>query len=111
MSRSYNFAVEAKPVETEAQASEIQNAIDNVMGSDTDYYLSVTENELGSTAFINGTCYLGGGRREYEAHTDIVHMLRNKFSSLREIQTKWLCTEYQEWDEQFTWVDAEQNAI
>jgi hypothetical protein len=99
MSRSYNFAVEAKPVETEAQASEIQNAIDNVMGSDTDYYL------------INGTCYLGGGRREYEAHTDIVHMLRNKFSSLREIQTKWLCTEYQEWDEQFTWVDAEQNAI
>jgi len=103
MSRSYDFAVEVAPVETEELTEQIRNAIDEEMGSESQHYLGVTETDIGQTAFIDGCTFLCGGESEHEAHVRLRDHLRKEFPALKRIETKWLCTEYRSWDESFTW--------
>jgi hypothetical protein len=102
MSRSYTFAVEVAPVRTEEEAEQIRDAVDEEMGSETQYYLGVTETDIGTIAYIDGETRLCGGENEREANRRLCSSLFEQFSFLKTAETKWLCTEYQEWDETYS---------
>ena len=103
MSRSYDFAVEITgPFESEEELDPIACAIDEEMGSKVEFYwLGVTENEEGTTAYFSGSTSLCGGESEKWAHQRLVTALQR--FSVNVVVTNWRCTEYQEWDESYCW--------
>lgn len=102
MSRSYKFQVEAYPVCSEEEAELIRCVIDENMGSDVEHYLGVTEQETGADCTFWGETTLCGGESDQEANDRISEELFAKCSFLEAVETSWLCTEYQEWDNTFS---------
>ena len=104
MSRAYKFVVECYPVQDEAQLAIMGDCILDEMGSyGIDRWLDVTDRGDGCTAYFDGECSLCDGELEREANTRLRDCLKKEFPSLSRITTQWLCTEYQECYEVFTW--------
>lgn len=103
MSRSYNFAVELSPVTED----------------DIHYVCALVECELGAheihsyfyekTLYLDGCTTLCGGESDEDADYRLVEHIKKMCPEITKIITKWLCTEYQEWDETYTWNKDDDN--
>lgn len=112
MSRAYSFAVECYPVNSDEDTVRISLAIEEEMGCECSYWLSATEHEEGSTAYFDSdTATLCGGESDSEAHHRLKEALKKEFPFLQEVTTKWLCTEYQEWDSVYTWDQGDDDEL
>ncbi|MGW8181206.1 MAG: hypothetical protein ACWGQW_20950 [bacterium] len=95
MSRSYNFEVEVTGI-NEEQQSLVEGIIDGEMCC-----WVIDGFEVNGGYAFHGSLSLGGGMDEQEAHSILVDAIREELPNAKDITTKWLCTEYQHWDEVF----------
>lgn len=95
MSRSYDFEVEIEGV----NSSELARG-ERIIHSNMSCWALEGEQYGGSWIF-RGSLSLGGGMDEREAHGILVEALREELPNAGDINTRWLCTEYRNWDQEF----------